>query len=176
VRGQIEHNNYDALNTYAQNILEGAKDFVWALDPKNDEINNILIHLRDFGEKMFSEKNISFSFFNSIEHTTPIPVGYSRQINLIFKEAMTNAFKHSQASSVTLDVSLDPASRIVIRLTDDGTGISEEKIHNSERGVSNMFYRARKINGELIISRSPSLAGTSIALTIPNAVGTSSRT
>jgi signal transduction histidine kinase len=175
VRGQIEHNNYDALNNYAQNILEGAKDFVWALDPKNDEIQNVLIHLRDFGEKMFSEKNISFSFFNHLQHPMALPVGYSRQINLIFKEAMTNAFKHSGASAVTLDVSVN-TSHIVIRLADDGAGIREEMIRSSERGVSNMFYRARKIGCDLTVAKCKGEKGTCIELAMAQPVRKVSKT
>jgi signal transduction histidine kinase len=170
VRGQMGNTNYDALNAYAQNILEGAKDFVWALDPTNDEINHVLIHLKEFGERMFNEKDINFSFYNEVNHPITIPMGYSRQINLVFKEAMTNAFKHSKAKSVSLKVAINEAGQITIQLRDDGVGISEEQIRKSESGVSNMFYRARKIGCQLNL-KSEKNTCTLVELIIPELSG-----
>jgi hypothetical protein len=64
-------------------------------------IVKLFIHIRDFGEKLFEEKNINFRAFNGVKEKIKLPYGFSREANLIFKEAMTNAFKSSQAHNVT---------------------------------------------------------------------------
>lgn len=153
---------YENLIGYSKQILDGTKDFVWALDPSNDELGNLMIHLKDFGERMFSEKDIDFQFNGVIPEHLKLPMGNSRQLNLIFKEAMTNAFRHAGATVVTL--TLDLAEEfIVITLTDNGKGLAPSTIESSERGLSNMKIRATRIGGLLKIESS-TLFGTSVRL------------
>jgi signal transduction histidine kinase len=160
---KMEKDIYQALNTYSQTILNGTKDFVWSLDPKNDDLGSVLIHLKDFGERMFSEKNIQFSFYGDLL-TARLPMGYGRQINLIFKEAMTNAFKHADAKSVDLVLVSTSAKNLTISLKDDGKGMGKSEIQNSERGIENMRTRAQKINS--YISFQSNESGTEVKLIV----------
>ncbi|NOS57148.1 MAG: hypothetical protein HOP37_12950, partial [Cyclobacteriaceae bacterium] len=86
----------------AQGLIGGTKDFVWALDHTNDSSMSLFVHLKDFGDRLFGEKEIEFRAFNEVKEDLSLPVGHTRQINLIFKEAMTNAFKHSKATKVNM--------------------------------------------------------------------------
>ena len=54
-------------------------------------------------KKLFEEKNINFRAFNEIKEPIKLPYGFCRQANLIFKEAMTNAFKYSEAQKRVLN-------------------------------------------------------------------------
>jgi signal transduction histidine kinase len=164
IKSNLSDDVYEVINGYAQRILLGAKDFVWALDPTNDELSNLAIHLKDFGEKMFSEKKIEFRYYGDIPTSLPLPMGYSRQINFIFKEAMTNAFRHSQATHVEFIVQSESAKRITMCLKDDGIGISGKDIETSLRGFSNMRVRASRVKGQLAIENTQ--PGTSVNLTI----------
>lgn len=151
IKNKLEQGPYETLSNYSQQILSGTKDFVWALDPSNDELNNLIIHLKDFGERMFYEKNIDFSFHGNLPEHLKLPLGYSRQVNLIFKEAMTNAFKHSNATQVELYLAIDKR-KIQIKLQDNGVGILPNVLELAERGMDNMKTRAKRIDGNLRIS------------------------
>lgn len=164
IRGNIPAEIYETMSTYAQNILDGAKDFVWSLDPVNDDLNNVIIHLKDFGEHLLSEKDISFRFFGQLNSRVDLAYGHSRQINLIFKEAITNAFKHSCATSVEMSVLIQNKIAKII-LKDNGIGVSEEVIRNSTRGIGNIRARSRKINTFIEICSGKE--GTTLTLTIP---------
>jgi signal transduction histidine kinase/ligand-binding sensor domain-containing protein len=159
----LENETYEMLNGYSQRILNGAKDFVWALDPLNDELTSVVIHLKDFGEQMLNEKKIELRFDGDLETKTAFPIGYGRQINLIFKEALTNVFKHSKATQVNLGAVANGKS-IIIYLKDNGVGITESTVTTSERGLSNMFLRAKRINAVLEIV--PEDPGTLVRLRI----------
>lgn len=161
LKGLIQKENYEQLSIFAQNILDGAKDFVWALDPKNDDLYHAVIHLKDFGERLFLEKEITFRYFGEVKEGTSLPTGFSRQINLIFKEAMTNAFKHSKATDV--DFRIEKHKReVFIILTDNGRGVAKEIVNNSRSGFENMRFRAKKIGGEIEFQSSS--YGTTIQL------------
>ncbi len=163
---KMEKDTYSSLHGHAHAIITGTKDFVWALDPTNDDLESVLVHLRDFGEQMFSEKGIKFSFYGEFQKIR-LPMGYGRQINLIFKEAMTNAFRHSGAKSIDFGVTARPGKQFVLQLHDDGTGMSDDKILASKRGMENMRSRARKIESEIQITSNGAGVRVSLLICIP---------
>jgi signal transduction histidine kinase len=155
------HETLTRVEESAQNLIGGTRDFVWALDHTNDSTTHLFIHLKDFGDRLFDEKGIEFRAFNEIEENMPLPIGHARQITLIFKEAMTNSFKHSGASQVNLYFR-KVLFKLTIVLEDNGTGFSEEKVNLSSGGLSNMRTRANRINAKLVIV--PYMQGTQIKL------------
>lgn len=133
----------------AKELLHRTQDFIWSIDPINDEVNNLFIHIKDFGEKFFEEKPITFRAHMEVSVNHRLPKGFSRQVNLIFKEAMTNAYKHSQASNVEFSLS-ECRDAIRFCLEDDGIGL-ELSLLDRLNGINNMRYRAAKINSKLKI-------------------------
>jgi signal transduction histidine kinase len=129
----------------AKNLIGGTKDFIWALDHENDSLSNLFVHLKDFGDRLFPEKNIEFRAFHSINSDSRLPVGYTRQINLIVKESMTNCFKHAQATSVNF-VFKELLFELKISLKDNGVGISSDKRNLTNGGLSNIRERAERIS------------------------------
>ncbi len=150
IKEKIDNSTFENLNSFAQNISGGTKDFVWALDPKNDDLSNIIIHLKDFGERLFVEKKIEFSFHGKLPEGIILPTGHGRQINLIFKEAMTNAFKHANASEIDL-IFEQEKDYVFIIFKDNGKGVNIEEIEKSNRGFDNMRFRSKKIGADLKI-------------------------
>jgi signal transduction histidine kinase len=150
---------YNKVEGSAKYLYTGTRDFIWAIDPVNDEISMLFLHLRDFAQKMFEESEINFRAYNSIKEIVKLPYGYSRQINLLFKEAMTNAFKHSDAANVKLTLEQHD-NLVIVAFEDDGKGFDPDRVKAS--GIMNMMDRAQKLNGELTISSTP--GGTSVSL------------
>src|SRR6185436_7446985 len=101
--GGFSHQDlYTKVENSAKYLYTGTRDFIWSIDPVNDELSKLFIHIRDFGEKLFEEKEIRFRATNDVKGKVKLPNGFSRQVNLILKEAMTNAFKYSQSKNATL--------------------------------------------------------------------------
>ena len=146
LRNEVKNDIYETLFLNTQKILVGAKDFIWTLDPENNDIANIVIHLKDFGERMFREKQIDFSFLGEIPQEVKVPTGYSRQINLIFKEAMTNSFRHSQATEIAFGITKEQ-NKITLFLKDNGKGIPPD-YSSATGGLVNVRARANKIGAD----------------------------
>jgi signal transduction histidine kinase/ligand-binding sensor domain-containing protein len=141
------HNNdlYTKVEESAKYLYSGTRDFIWSIDPGNDELSKLFIHIRDFGEKIFEEKNIKFRAINNVRDPVRLPYGFSREANLIFKEAMTNAFKYSKAENVTF--SLKPVhDGFEMCLEDDGIGFNQDVRAESDGGLKNIRERAERIN------------------------------
>jgi signal transduction histidine kinase len=82
----------------------------------------------------------------------------------IVQEALTNALKHSRARQLQVVLALDhggDAQWLTIRVTDNGRGITEERIGG--RGLLNMRSRAQRIGAQLKLETVPG-AGTMVML------------
>jgi len=156
-----QHELYNKVEESAKYLYNGTRDFIWSIDPLNDELSRLFIHIRDFGEKLFSEKEISFRAYNHLGHPVHVSYGFSREANLIFKEAMTNAFNHSRAKNVSF-VLKEEDEKMVMELQDDGQGFL---VHQLEKlnGIKNMRSRAERIHAAVRIRSMPQ-AGTTISL------------
>jgi signal transduction histidine kinase len=62
------------------------------------------------------------------------------------REALSNAARHAQASQVDVSVDVDVGGMLVVRVTDNGTGIPAD---GRRSGLRNLASRAEKLGGEL---------------------------
>lgn len=153
---------YNKVEDSAKYLYTGTRDFIWSIDPVNDELSKLFIHIRDFGDKLFTEKDINFRAYNEVkEKQVTVPYGFSREANLIFKEAMTNSFNHSQARNVSFTLKQEGDDFEMI-LEDDGKGFSESALPKVN-GMKNMKNRADRIGAQLYV-RSEAGKGTTIRL------------
>ena len=153
---------YHKVEESAKYLYNGTRDFIWAIDPVNDDLAKLFLHVRDFGEKLFEEKSIQFRAYNDVRERVKLPYGFSREANLIFKEAMTNAFKHSNAGNVSFY--LRPfETGYEMGLEDDGKGMDLANIKSSN-GIKNIRVRAEKINSSLIFDKPTGDKGTRVQL------------
>lgn len=144
----------------AKYLYKGTRDFIWSIDPINDELSKLFIHIRDFGEKLFEEKGINFRAFNEVKDVVKVPYGFSREANLIFKEGMANAFNHSEARNVSFLVR-QVGDEYEMKLEDDGKGFKPEAV--KPNGLKNMKARSERINANLKIESEES-RGTILSL------------
>ena len=141
--------NIEQINKDANFLYSGMRDFVWSLDYNNNNLNEVIIYLHDFGEKLFEYTDIEFiSTNNHIDRNLFLPHYWNKQLVLVFKEAMTNTLKHSKASKVYFSVSLTN-NILSIQLKDNGTGIDFNNLKR-KNGLNNMQNRIKAIQGKLI--------------------------
>lgn len=133
-------------------LLSGTKDFLWSIDPVNDNVDSLQVHIRDFAAQVLTEKEIEFRMFTNVDQTINLPFGFTRQVNLIFKEAITNVFKHAKATAVDLSVHHE-GHVVVIQLKDNGAGFSQSLQRPQGQGLENMYARAKLIGGTLELTQ-----------------------
>jgi ligand-binding sensor domain-containing protein/signal transduction histidine kinase len=140
---------YAKVEDSAKYLYTGTRDFIWSIDPGNDELSKLFLHIRDFGEKLFEEKNICFRAYNEVKELCKLPYGFSREANLIFKEAMTNAFKYACAKNVSLTL-VRTGDSFEMSFEDDGVGFNDVDLEKCN-GLKNIRERADRINALLRI-------------------------
>ena len=155
------------LKSTTQDIHHVMKDFLWTLDPTKDRALDLAILIRDFGEELFDGSGIDF-------HCNPIPDFFGNTVLsldekrhglMIFKEAMTNVLKHSDATKIALRFT-SLGSELVFEIEDNGVGIANSKISNGGLGIKNMYSRAKDMEAILSFESTKSKVGTAIKLKV----------
>jgi ligand-binding sensor domain-containing protein len=156
----------DQIKENADALFTGSKHILWALDPENDRLSEVMLHIKEFGIDLFLNTAISFTL-NLTDDTfkgITLPMGYGRNIIMILKELFNNALRHSGAKNVKASAFLTGENNICIITEDDGKGFDMNTI-KSGNGMRNIINRAKKLNG-IIETKSSVGEGTTVTLVI----------
>ena len=95
------------------------------------------------------------------------PVAFD-EVVAIANEALFNAFSHSDAEHIAVEVRYE-RNQLVVRVHDDGVGIERQVLERGREGhfgLTGMRERAAKIRGQLSIRSSPG-AGADVTIAVP---------
>jgi signal transduction histidine kinase/ligand-binding sensor domain-containing protein len=138
----------------AANLYADAKDILWALDPQSDNLHEVIQRIKDFAIDLFSNTDIELTFNDfDLYCRKPLPLEFSRNLSMIFKELLNNILKHANATQVTLSATYIQ-NEVEIVLIDNGKGFVEAK-QTHGRGLPNIKIRAERINGVITIDSKP---------------------
>lgn len=84
----------------------------------------------------------------------------------VFEEALTNAVRHSHASSIATTIGTTRRGRLMLFVSDNGVGIPRNRLNARSLGLLGMSERARKVGGTLRIT-SRAGQGTRVLLILP---------
>lgn len=149
-------------------LYQGTKDFIWAINPEHDNLFEIAIRIKDFCDETLDKTNIRFvcegisDDFASIK----LPMGASRHLVMLFKEAIMNTLKHAQATQVRLCFGIEKGT-LQVTWQDNGIGIQSNKPKGN--GLINICSRAEKIGGKAEIISKPN-EGTAVKFMMNNVV------
>ncbi|WP_316841156.1 two-component regulator propeller domain-containing protein [Pedobacter gandavensis] len=151
------------INDNVNELYRGTKDILWSLNPKNDKLTELLGHIEEFGKEMFNNTNIDFrSHIDLGGYDGKLSLDVSRNLLMIFKEAIHNALKHAKPGMVVFSAIVD-GETLKITVQDDGQGL--DPIGSMDgHGINNMNVRAKRINAKLNINSNAT--GTEIKLAV----------
>ncbi len=167
MRENINGNNHHLSRIAEQSskMMESMTDMVWSINPINDSIEKVMVKMKVFATEILEPKNITVRFFGE-ESLNGLSLDAEKRKNvfLIFKEAINNAAKYSQATevSVTLKQSED---KLMMTVSDNGKGFVEENVKTGN-GLSNLKSRASAMHAEFNLSSAEN-KGTRIELVLP---------
>ena len=153
------------ITEQSSQMQQGMSDIVWAIKPDNDKLENMVIRMREYISHTLEPKNIRTVF--SVDEnilTKSIGMQQRRDFFLIFKEAINNAAKYSNAATVKIDLKLQ-SGNVELAISDDGAGFDTAKA-TSSNGLKNIQARAAALNGHASFFSAPG-KGTLINLTMP---------
>lgn len=139
----------------AREMISRLNVIVWALNPKNDNLDGLIAYSRRyFGEYL---DNMGIGFTTDVPDAIPeITLSPDTRQNLFYamQEAIHNAVKHGVCSEIILAVRI-LQQRIEISITDNGKGFDINSIAYGGNGLHNMKKRAEEMGGSFEIQSMP---------------------
>ena len=156
----------------ARVAVNSMSDIVWAIDPRRDDLSNVIFRVRQFAADLIGVKGLTWHFDAPAEvENIKLSPEQRRHVFLIFKEAINNAVRHAECTSVNLSLAI-VHNQIVAEIRDNGRGFAVPSLENVKdngstvHGLWNLRTRATQLGGHLEIDSSPH-QGTCVRLTIP---------
>lgn len=155
----------------ARGTVDSMSDIVWAIDPRRDDLRNVVFRVRQFASDLLGAKGIGWQFQAPAEFDKiKLSPQQRRQLFLIFKEAINNAARHADCGSVCLSLAI-VHNEIIGEIQDDGCGFDAASTCQPENGsgghgLENIRARAVQLGGRLTIDSSRD-KGTNIRVEVP---------
>jgi ligand-binding sensor domain-containing protein len=148
----------------SRKIIDSISDIVWAINPQNDSFDKIIFRMKSLTHNLLKAKKIDCTFktdenFNKIN----LPMEIRKNFYLIFKEALNNLVKYSEATKASVFVTCE-GRNITFIIRDNGIGFNSVTVPLGN-GINNMKRRAEEISADLNIESQPG-NGTSVQLNL----------
>ncbi|HKH63603.1 MAG TPA: histidine kinase [Flavitalea sp.] len=153
-----------SINESAQRMLDAMNDIIWSIQPQNDTLENIFVRMISFASDLFDAKKIKlyWKVNDAVKHVHIGPA-VRHNLLLIFKEAVNNLAKYSEASEANILLDFQHPF-LVVTIRDNGKGFDKEMIHTGN-GLQNMESRAKNIGAKYDLYTVPG-KGTVITLQV----------
>lgn len=133
----------DAAKVGVLNLSE----IVWAINPKNDKLENVVSYLQEYAENYFKESSTRLHF--DISDDFPklfIPSDTRHALIMTVKEILNNALKYSKANQVWFFMAIEE-SVFILKIQDDGIGFDLAEALNKGNGLGHILSRLKPFNG-----------------------------
>ena len=159
----------------SRELIDKMSDIVWSLNPGNENFEQLQNRMLAFAAMILTPRNILYDFILDEElKKMQLTSEQSKNIFLIFKEALYNMVKYSDCKKADITISAQKNDLMMI-IKDDGKGFNtfrptaNEIIPSGEyvggNGIKNMQARADDMNATLCIN-SKINEGTTVQLTV----------
>jgi ligand-binding sensor domain-containing protein/two-component sensor histidine kinase len=156
---------FTTISNASSQAMDLMSDIVWSINPKNDRMEMIITRMRQYASEILEAANIAFTLeMDEACNAISLPVEQRKDFYLIFKEAINNLAKYSNATDATIRLQLHHR-RLTLVIADNGKGFDAEQQYPGN-GLKNMKARAIILKGELSIASIPG-KGTTLSLQFP---------
>ena len=157
---QLAH-SLKAMSDISRATMNALGDIVWATNPHQDGLNNLLRRMRHFASEILPAAGVEFSFYApKFKSELRLDTELRRQVFLIFKESINNLVRHSGCSRASIELQL-AGGYLRLRISDNGSGFASAQPAEGN-GLRSMSRRANTLGADFSIISSA--AGTTILL------------
>jgi signal transduction histidine kinase len=156
------------VRTTAQDLVQHAREIVWAVSPQHDTLASLIERLGDYTVDTLRAAGIACTLDVPAAAEIPaVAIGSEMRHSLFLavKEAVHNCVKYSGARDATLTLRLD-GGFLEIALQDHGRGFFAGERQGSGHGLRNLTLRAEALGGSGSITSKPG-HGTTVRLHVP---------
>lgn len=135
----------DELLKTSEEMNLSMREMLWSLSSGNDTLGSFIDYAKSYAQNFLKKTTILLHIENeNVIAETIITTEQRRNLFLCLKEALNNAYKHSQSSRLILSF-IQHEKEFMMKISDNGTGIDPGKQEGN--GLRNMKRRMQEQNG-----------------------------
>jgi signal transduction histidine kinase len=154
----------EAIKETSIKMIENMRDLIWALNPENTTLDNLIARIREYTTDYIEDFPITLekSFPDHIPQMA-ISKESHHEIFMVVKEILNNISKHSKATQLTLSV-LIADNNLIINFQENGIGFEASNVTYGN-GLKNIKNRLTAIGANLeIINHEGTIINISLSL------------
>lgn len=135
----------DELLKTSEEMNLSMREMLWSLNSGNDTLGSFMDYSKMYAYNFLKKTNIQLNIEEEeIFFETTITTEQRRNLFLCLKEALNNAYKHSESNQLKLSF-IQKEKEFMMKISDNGIGITHEKPEGN--GLRNMKRRMQEQNG-----------------------------
>jgi signal transduction histidine kinase len=154
------------ISETARQLLNSLDETVWAVNPSNDTLPNLIAYIGEFTVGFLRTAEILCHV--DLPGNPParaVTADVRHNLFLVVKEALNNVVRHAQATAAWLRITVTDDA-LTLTIEDNGRGFAGAPASAEADGLRNMQQRMRQIGGQFQIE-SQLGKGTRVSLTVP---------
>jgi ligand-binding sensor domain-containing protein/two-component sensor histidine kinase len=160
--GKDQIDLFHTIQSASGKAMEMMNEIVWSIKPENDKPEMMISRMRQYASEILEPAGIDFQFnIQEKSYQGLIPLNIRRDLFMIFKEALNNLAKYSQAKESKINMEFDRGELKLI-IEDNGVGFDVNQTPRGN-GLKNMEERAKTIGAKYKLVSTPG-TGTRIEL------------
>lgn len=166
-----------AIAETSRDLLQTMDEIVWVVNPRNDTLEHLTAYLSHYAAEYFQNTSVDCELRlpQTVSHF-PLSSETRHNLFLAFEETLNNVLKHSEATKVKVEMSLN-VPKFAIAVTDNGRGFEpagkppassaprDPRGARVGNGLKNLRQRLADIGGECLIRSQPG-QGTTVTMAI----------
>lgn len=150
----------------SRDVVRAMDEILWALNPKNDTLENLVTFISQFAREHLSLAGIQCRL--DLPMSMPPRVldsQFRHNLLLTVKEGLNNVVKHAGATEVQIAVALE-GNLLRLIISDNGRGFVTGAVPADGDGLVNLPRRVQSLGGECLIASEPG-QGTRVRIALP---------
>jgi signal transduction histidine kinase len=135
------------ITKISREAISKMRDLVWSIDNRRERTLDLIERMEELADELLLSKGIVYQINKgNLNINKKLPITVKQELFFIFKEAVTNILRHSNANKVTINFKNNSGLGL-LKITDNGT--QSKKDSKTGLGIENMKMRAKKMNAEI---------------------------
>jgi signal transduction histidine kinase/ligand-binding sensor domain-containing protein len=154
------------ISNTARESVAAMDAIVWALNPRNDSLDNFANYIAQFTRDFFRPTQLRTRLnLPTNLPDRPMSTDLRHELFLVVKESFNNIVRHADASEVNVELACENG-QLRMAIVDDGKGLPKHSAGDGQDGLLNVRERINRMGGTVEIS-SNNGHGTKVEFHVP---------
>ncbi len=158
----------EQLDALSMDTLRSIRNFIWAFDPANDKLKDLVARMEDFADTAIRPLTPALDFQSAqLPDSIRIKPLVKHHLLLAYQEILTNMSKHTRPDKISVHIYMEGMA-LVVRISNICNAAPEKPEDSGGAGLESIASRMRAVHGKIEWSEKD---GVQLAILILPGVG-----